>query len=340
MEDRIALYAIPNIAYEGSDDPLNLSLLPATIVPGVTIEDTSSYINGGTFDGVERELGRHKMSAMQSLRYAIVHRYQPKPMDTGGESDRKAEALVKSLAACLILIRPMQQTASFIQGEIRKGKFQIARFDHPFEFIGVPVVQRMFDLRTRDLLHFQKVAADFQRVMNGEFWKFRMAVQFYEAGHYAHSYWKGKFSLWCSAVEALFTTQTAGHKGSLVARERVKWFLGPNTSIYAPGDFTSIDPHPDISIADVIGDLYELRNFIAHGDKVPDRFFAQSRVSFEESVSLVGVLHEALSFIIRASLLRILDDNLLPHFADGPASESYFGGNGLTDPLLRAKLKP
>ena len=106
MEDRIALYAIPNIADAWSDEPLDLSLLPATIVPGVTIEDTSSYIDADTFDGVERELGRHKMSAMRSMRYAIVHRYQPKQVDLGGEADRKAEALVRSLAACLTLIRP------------------------------------------------------------------------------------------------------------------------------------------------------------------------------------------------------------------------------------------
>jgi hypothetical protein len=50
------------------------------------------------------------------------------------------------------------------------------------------------------------------------------------------------------------------------------------------------------------------------------------------------VLHEATSFIIRASLLKILEDDLLEHFANGPASDSYFGSKGLTGSMLRKSL--
>jgi hypothetical protein len=54
---------------------------------------------------------------------------------------------------------------------------------------------------------------------------------------------------------------------------------------------------------------------------------------------VLGVLHEAISFIIRESLLRILEDDLLSHFADGPASEAYFGAAGLTDAQIRQRQK-
>lgn len=337
MENKIALYPITAIATNLDDQPFDLSGLPATIVPGVEVEDTSSFLDEDTFGWLDGYLGREDVKAMRAVHYAIVHRYQNKMHDPGGESDRDAEELVRNLSACLRLIRPMGQRASFIRGVVQTdGKFQIEYFEHPSEHMDVPPVQRLFLLRNRDLDHFKKLGQDFLDAMKGEFWKFRMAVQFHEAGHFSHLYWKGRFSLWCSAVEALFTTNSAGHKGSLVAKERIKWFLGPSTSIYAPGDFSTLEPHPNVPIEDVIGDLYKLRNGVAHGDKIPDRFFEESRVDFGQSVKLIAVLEEATSFIIRTSLLRILDDKLLDHFANGPASEAYFGEHGLTSTALRA----
>jgi hypothetical protein len=36
--------------------------------------------------------------------------------------------------------------------------------------------------------------------------------------------------------ESIFTTNSREHQGTTAAPERIKWFLGDNTSIYAPGD--------------------------------------------------------------------------------------------------------
>ena len=345
MENRIALYPVPGITQGWDDEPFDLSALPATIVPNVTVEDTSSFLNNeDAFDWLKGEMGRHDVEALRSIRYAIVHRYQPKEIDIAGESDQNAEALVRNLSACMRLIRPMRQRASFMRGVIQSdGSLQVGHFEHPND-LEVPEVQKLFVLRNRDLDHFKKVGHEFLRAMEGEFWKFRLAVQSHEAGHFSHLYWKGRFSLWCSAVEALFTSNTKDHRGSLVAKERIKWFLGATTSIYAPGDFpsSSLEVQPSITIGEVIDDLYELRNCVAHGDKTPDRFSKEKRVGLGQSVTLLEVVHEAISFIIRASLLRIIDENLLSHFANGPASESYFGGYDLTHSALKAQraIKP
>jgi hypothetical protein len=52
------------------------------------------------------------------------------------------------------------------------------------------------------------------------------------------------------------------------------------------------------------------------------------------------MLNEALSRIIRASLLLILENRPLPHFTDAAASEAYFGGHSLTNSALKvAKSK-
>ena len=89
----------------------------------------------------------------------------------------------------------------------------------------------------------------------------------------------------------------------------------------------------------MVGDVYKVRNYIAHGDRIPDHYMMDTaRGGFGESVSVYAMLFEAQSAIIRTSLLRILGDNLLKHFVDADASEAYFEAQGLTkNKLLNRK---
>jgi hypothetical protein len=227
-----------------------------------------------------------------------------------------------------------------MRGELMEdGKINVQHFEHPKELLEVPEVQKLFHLRNTDLDLLRTTADKFLRAMAGEFWKFRMAVEFHEAGHFQDWYWKARYSLWCSALEGLFTSQSAEHQGSLVAKERIKWFLGESTSIYEAGDIPSfIRPQPKITVGAVVDDLYTVRNFIAHGDRVPDDFFQRKlRQGVGEDLSVLQVLLEALSFIIRKSLLRILKDNLLNEFANAASSEAYFGAAGITNTALRPR---
>jgi len=175
--------------------------------------------------------------------------------------------------------------------------------------------------------------------MRGDFWKFRMATQFYELGHFQPLQPKARYILWCCAMESLFTSSALEHQGSLVAKERIKWFLGEHSSIYGPGDISKLLPQPSISVGDVINDVYKVRNFIAHGDKIPPALFSEARrKTFGEDVVTFEMLLEAVSFIVRSSLLKILRNGLLVHFADAIAAEAYFEKYGLTKSKLK-KLK-
>ena len=268
-----------------------------------------------------------------------MYRYSDDYGQPNFESDQNAEKLVRYVGACLRLIRPMEQDSIVIRGKLLPSNMlDVQGFQVPGE-IGVPAVQKLFRLRNRDLTRLQKIAGLFMAAVTGEYWKFRMSLEFHDWGHFMHSYWKARFSLWCSALEALFTSNSREHKGSLVAKERIKWFLGPKTLIYEPGDIqvSFDDPQPTTTIEDVIDDLYELRNSVAHGDKTPDRFFVTARSEYGQEVTLAEVLNEAASRIIRASLLRILEYKLLNEFADGPSSETYFGAHNLTRSKLKGK---
>jgi hypothetical protein len=83
-----------------------------------------------------------------------------------------------------------------------------------------------------------------------------------------------------------------------------------------------------------------MRNFMAHGDKIPGSFFTTDlRTGFNGPVQKREVLLEAASFIVRASLLKILRHGLLDHFADAGPAEAYFGAEHLTKSELYAARK-
>jgi len=76
-----------------------------------------------------------------------------------------------------------------------------------------------------------------------------------------------------------------------------------------------------IAVGDVLGKLYEVRNCIAHGRKIPDTYFNVPMSIAAKSLCEIQVLLEALSAIVRASSLKTLSDGLPQHFADNASAE-------------------
>jgi|SRR6185312_11394931 len=344
MPNKVTLYPIYAFSQQWDAQPFDMSVLPFGIVEYVMVEDVRSMFTDKTFAWVQRKLGEDDVKTLQDVKYAIVHRYSTDDRSDGSDDDRVSENLVRNLVACLRLIRPTRQRTSLMRGELTpEGKIDVRYFENPREIMEVPDVQKLFTLRNADLVELRNIASAFLTAMGNEIWKFKMAVEFHEAGYFQDWYWKARYSLWCSALESLYTSQTHGNKGSLVAKERIKWFLNESTSIYDPGDIPNfVIPQPNICVGDVVDDLYKVRNLIAHGDRVPAQFHQRKmRNGIQDPLSVLEVLLEALSFIIRKSLLRILRDNLQPHFAGTAASDSYFGKAGLAlDAIRKRKSQP
>jgi len=80
--------------------------------------------------------------------------------------------------------------------------------------------------------------------------------------------------------------------------------------------------NPNLTVADIVDEIYCLRNHIAHGDKIPEYYYqAIGRSEFGTDLNRIDLLIEAISFIVRRSLLKILKNNLLSHFQDSGSSE-------------------
>jgi hypothetical protein len=340
------LYPISWVADAIDDVPFDQGRLPIDIAEGVRIESVREHFRERAFELWSSRVGTIVVDELERVRFALVHRYTPDPIvvdgEVIGEQRRSADSqnLVRMLAACLRLIRPMRQSALMIHGKVRDedGSFDVGGFDvPPSHLIEVPEVQKLFKLRNQDADDLQILARQFLKGMRGAVWKFRMAVQFHELGHFQVIDWKARFLQWCSAIESIYTTHHPEHQGKLLATSRIKWFLGQNTNIYAPGDLIDLIQDPGITVGQIVDDLYDMRNFMAHGDRIPDPYFRDElRTGLNGGVKRGEVLLEAASFIVRTSLLKILRDNLLNHFTDAGPAEAYFGAQGLTNTAIRA----
>jgi len=223
---RVTVYPIAGVTGPWQDEPFDTSALPTQLIPDLHIEDVSSMFKNDTWDLFEGEMGKRDVEVLRRVKYAIVHRYWSTEHGTG-DLERKSSELVYNIAACLRLIRPMKQYALVINGPIQPdGTIRVQSFDHPVHLVEISSIQKGFLLRNRDVMELKIVAVEFLKAMTGEYWKFRMPVSLYEAGHFQDRYWKARFFLWSSAIEAIFTSQTNNreHSGSKVAKERVKWF--------------------------------------------------------------------------------------------------------------------
>jgi hypothetical protein len=343
------LYALYSLAGAGADRERFTRALPFDIAEGVRIEKVSELLEHDTFNAVRERMGRDDVEILRHVTHALVHRYTPRGIldpesnEAIGEEQQSSAAsheLVRTLAACLRLIRPTRQSAELMWGRIRQnGRFDVLGFNHPVRLTETPENQKLLSIRNEDADDLRAFAPQFLHAVRGRFWKFRMAVQFHELGHWQQWSPKGRFLLWASAIEAIYTSHGNEHKGSLVAKERIKWFLGEDTSIYPAGELSDLLADPNLRLGAIVEDLYDVRNFVAHGDRIPDRIFQDTlREGFNGRVTVFQVLFEVQSFIIRNSLLKILRDDLLNHFSDAAPAEAYFEGAGLTNTAIRARL--
>jgi hypothetical protein len=333
--EKITLYPIHGIAGSFGDDfPFDLSVLPASIIPDVTVEEIPhGLLTPETFSLFGKHISAKTIESFTGIRYAIVHRFRG-GFGTG-DVETQSMTLVRTLSALLRIIRPMRQRFFAIQGTVKPdGKLDVGPFDHPEDYVELPEAHKLFYLRNQDLDTFQRLASCFLRVMNEEYWPIRLAVQFHDLGHYTFQrYWKLSWFSWIAGIEALFTENDHEHTGQLVIKERLKRLVGADTPVYEQGDVPSFLAQPEQTVAGVVDPIYDLRNYVMHGQRVPEAFYVQDgREGLDGPLRRVEALVEALSFLLRKSIQIAVDPSTVENFKDDNARRAYFS------PLTRTKL--
>ena len=206
------------------------------------------------------------------------------------------------------------------------GALTIDSFSRPYSLGNLSEVERLAAVRKNDVEQLIQLAPHMLTGMSGEYWKFRMAVHFYVDGFFAAHNWKTRFFYRCTALEAVFSSKRK--QGSALAKGRILEFLGRDTQLYSQGEIPDWLPQAqDITVLKVLDAIYEARNTIAHGDRLPDSFFTEEwRGGVNGSLTKREVLDEAVCSLVRRSLMKIMSQNLLEHFASSDAADNYFLG--------------
>jgi len=321
-----------------SDDPAPTGTHPILAAENLRIENVSHLITPNTFSLWKKDcfLSKDTASALENVKYAVVHRYSsPTERDPG--LDRYSTELVNLAVACLALIRPTRRSrAMHVRGVIKAdGTLDPQEFSATHDPAEVPEIQKLFAIREKDIELLSSVLPEFIQLyqkddegrMKDEYEPLRMAVQLYEQA-YALSYWKARHILWWSAIEALYGNNEDAATARIYALFGNKNLGdGCRCPIYEPGDIPSCyKPSSDSihTLGEMVPLIYEVRNVSAHGQKVPDSHFRPVAHPFGGTVVGIDLLAEAATFVIRKTVIEILRRGLRDRFKDRDAREDFW----------------
>jgi hypothetical protein len=273
---------------------------------------------------------------LDSIRYAVVHRY-PAARGFDPKVNETSTELVNLTVSCLAIVRPTRRSRAMnVRGRLSHDEaFEPSGFTAIHQPAEVPEVQKLFAIRPKDIELLRIILPQFIRMyakdqhgrLGDAYEPMRMAVQLYEQA-YALSYWKARHILWWSAIEALYGSN------EVAAMARIySLFGGKNLAdgyrclIYEEGDIPSCY-HPTRDSLHTLGEMvplmYDVRNFSAHGQKIPDLHFGPVPHPFGSTVPAIEALAEAATFIIRKTITEILRRGLGEHFRDRKTRENFW----------------
>jgi hypothetical protein len=101
---------------------------------------------------------------------------------------------------------------------------------------------------------------------------------------------------------------------------------GSKCSIYEKGDipscyFPSVESNH--TLGEMVPIIYSVRNFSAHGQKVPDSYFSSVAHPFGETIG-IDALAEAATFIIRKTAVEILKRGWRDEFRDKKSRDNFW----------------
>lgn len=321
-----------------SDDPPPTGTHTILAADNLSIENVSHLITPDTFSLWKKDcnISKDTANALENVEYAIVHRYSS-PTERETDLDGHSTELVNLAVACLALIRPTRRSRAMnIPGVIKPdGTFDPHGFTATNDPAEVPEIQKLFTIRKKDIDVLSSVLPEFiqlyqkdgQGRMKDEYEPLRMAVQLYEQA-YALSYWKARHILWWSAIEALYGNCEHAAMARIYALFGNKNLAdGYHYPIYEKGDIPSCYSPSSESIhtlGKMVPVIYEVRNASAHGQKVPDSHFSPVAHPFGESVVGIDALAEAATFIIRKTILEILQRGWKDDFKDRATRDNFW----------------
>jgi hypothetical protein len=151
------------------------------------------------------------------------------------------------------------------------------------------------------------------------------ALVMYAQGYLMDMFAELRQFLWAMALDSLFSSRLDKRKrGAQTIDQRLRMLLGaefaPYKDVLVPGHQT----RPDHKLWSVTKDIFTLRNAIAHGLTIPDRWLTPP--GHQPFDGYAYQLAECTEILLRRTLLTILNDQrIFDIFVDSRKLDRYFG---------------
>jgi hypothetical protein len=125
------------------------------------------------------------------------------------------------------------------------------------------------------------------------------------------------------ALEALFSTEKT--YGLRALQPKLPKLLGPQIDIYEQYRNNDQPFFPPLILLNVLRDVCTLRNKVAHGDTIPDRWLTRNcRYAMEQQLNYCEELLEASTGMLASTWRAIIDGGLQAEFGTKGKMEAYF----------------
>jgi hypothetical protein len=300
------------------------SCLPFHLGFGFEVRDISTDMANVDLEVWKRFVSDEERDRVKGWSVCLVNNYRE---FVRGDRERLVETLMHYVVAHLRLIVPNRTNADrFLRADVtREGLKPLTITVHTEALYLEDCEQMCAELRVG---HLQKLKSWMRWIMGfrirwKKFYPLFLSLYFAEMARREDDP-RVRHVLRVMALEALVSTEKA--YGFNALRPKLPKLLGSQTDIYAQYRNSDQPFLPPLILLNVLRDVCALRNKVAHGDAIPDRWLTRNcrHTIVGQQLNYCEELLEASAGMLSLAWRTIIDGRLQAHFGTKDKMEAYF----------------
>jgi hypothetical protein len=314
------VFGLPQPPMDDNDD-FSSKDLPFEVWPGVYLAYIHEQMENTDFSLWAREyLSKEDVKKIQAWQYALVNYYDEEQY-LHGDSEALSRELVHRIFIGLRIVRPSSVPYQYLHAQIGPdGGFEPSGFMRAEMRLTVFPCDSWAPVRRKDAEMLKAIVPALLEAYKTDCQPVIRAMRILEVG-YISEFPDVKQLMWAIGLESLFTSDK--HSGAQLAIRRIRQFLGSKTRVYEQSDFQRHVSVPALTLKNVLGDIYDVRNKLAHGEWIPKEYL--DKPGYPRGARSYGdILLEATGIILRLALIKILRESLLETFGSKDNLDRHF----------------
>lgn len=281
-------------------------VLPIRLIDSTTIENVAGTFKREHLDFWGDYLSKQDRADLSNTQVALVDRFSSTE-HIGHKEEQSSQRLYWTFVA-LRLVKPTRMRYAQIQYKvIGSDEIDIFRISHPVVTpINTPESESLNRVTMKDVSTLREVLPRFTEVAQYGPEHLQRAIRYYEMCYSQIFDPVIQFLVWATGIEAVAPPERGFERRSELIG-RIYELLDGSTRIYEESEMGEFQDMPNVSVRDVLPDIFKLRSRLAHGGGWPDwesRFVRTTLM--REKLNYAAILREAAPFVLRRLIVSAL----------------------------------